>query len=463
MRRRMPLATLVALAALVMSLLTAAAPVAAAPAAPAPTEVPKPKADIVVDAGSGRPLVCDNVHEAVHPASTAKIMTALVAVERLPPNGKVTVDTTAAGVEANKLNFPAGAKLPLDQMLASLMMVSANDAAYAIAHTASGNLDNFAVAMNDTAKRLGLKNSTLNDPAGLDDTTSFKGGPMMSAYDLAIATRNALAVPAIAKWTSTRFYDFTAPGGHYYLKNHNRMLPGGGYDYAGITGFKTGFTDQAQHSLVATATRNGRTMIAVVLGAVTPGYVEAAALLDAGFAAAAGTAKVAPACGREVLPPPRVSLYASRAADQDAFERLGGPPTGSASAGAVASASPATAAPDTVVPSVIAPLAQAPRAAAPKTTTIAKRRSEGLLTARNGVVLLIIVLFGALALRRRAVKRRRARRAARARQRAAAMRSGGLPVVDGRYRPGMRLGPPVESHVRLRRVDERPAERTRLG
>jgi hypothetical protein len=200
-------------------------------------------------------------------------------------------------------------------------------------------------------------------------------------------------------------------------------------------------------------------MIAVVLGAVTPGYVEAAALLDAGFAAASGAAPATPGCGNEVLPPTRVSLYASRAADQNAFKHLGGVAGASARPGPGGAAATA----NTVVPPVIPSLTQAPRAATPKTTVIATKHSDGLVTQRNGIVVLIVVLFGALALRRRAVKRRRARRAARARQRAAAMRSGGLPVVDGRYRPGMRLGPPVESHVRVRRVEKRTAERSRLG
>jgi len=454
MRRRMPLATLVALAALVISQLAAVAGPAGAD--PSTTALPKPRADIVVEAGSGRPLVCDNVHEAVHPASTAKIMTALAAVEHLAPNASVTIDPTAAAVEENKLYLPAGTTLSLDQALASLMMVSANDVAYGIAQTLGG-LDKFAAMENETAHRLGLRNSVLNDPAGLDDSTSFKGGPLMSAYDLAVATRNALAVPAIAKWAATRLSGFTAGGRSYALTNHNKMLAGGGYDYAGATGFKTGFTDQGQHSLVATAARNGRTMIAVVLGAVTPGYAEAAGLLDAGFAAASGAAPVSPTCAHEVLPPTRVSLYASRAADQAAFARLGG----NVNSAPAASAGAATT--DTVVPASIPSLTQAPRAATPKTTLVAKQRSSGLLTTRNAVVLVILALFGGLALRRRAVKRRRARRAARARQRAAAMRSGGLPVVDGRYRPGMRLGPPVESHVRIRRLRDRSAEHSRLS
>src|SRR2546421_5436484 len=157
MRRRMPLATLLALAALVISQFAAAA--GPAGAAPAPPELPKPKADIVVEATSGRTLICDNVHEAVHPASTAKIMTALVGVERIAPKGKVTTDATAAAVEPNKIGLQTGTKWPLDEMLASLLMVSANDAAYALAYTASGSLEKFAIAMNDTARRFGMKNS----------------------------------------------------------------------------------------------------------------------------------------------------------------------------------------------------------------------------------------------------------------------------------------------------------------
>ena len=78
----------------------------------------------------------------------------------------------------------------------------------------------------------------------------------MSAYDLAIATRNALAVPEIASWASTRTHDFVDPQGvQHHLVNHNKMLPGGGADYLGAIGFKTGYTLRSQHTLVAVATR----------------------------------------------------------------------------------------------------------------------------------------------------------------------------------------------------------------
>src|SRR4029079_16837631 len=116
--------------------------------------------------------------------------------------------------------------------MASLMMVSANDAAYAIAETAGGDLQGFADSMTAMGKRMKMQDSTFSDPAGFDDAASFGGGPRMSAYDIAIATRNALSVPDIAKWASTRTYAFDDPAGqHRTLLNHNKMLPDGTRGY----------------------------------------------------------------------------------------------------------------------------------------------------------------------------------------------------------------------------------------
>ncbi|MDP9336363.1 MAG: hypothetical protein M3Q30_24035 [Actinomycetota bacterium] len=404
--------------------------------------LPSPKADIVVDAGTGRILIGDNIHEAVHPASTAKIMTALTGVERLCPGASVTANARDASVEAMRIGVPVAQPWRADDIMAALMMVSANDAAYAMAETVSGSLDGFATDLAATARQLGLRDSTLGDPAGLDDETSYKGGPVMSAYDLAIATRNALTVPEIAKWAAMHEYSFVDPsGGQHHLINHNKMLPGGGYDYPGAIGFKTGFTNRSQHALVAAATRNGRTLIVVILGAPDAGYQEAASLLDAGFA----TAPDAPGTG-QTLPAVAVSRCAARAADQAAFAKLG------------TSNNPAT--PTAVtVPNVIPVLESPPLAATAskhlRTPTSSTRRSPGLLRTRNIAVVLILLLAVVIGFRRRAVKRQRMLRLARHRQRTSAMRSGGLPVVDGRYRTGTRIGPPVESHVRVR-----PAPRT---
>jgi D-alanyl-D-alanine carboxypeptidase (penicillin-binding protein 5/6) len=316
--------------------------------------------------------------------------------------------------------------------------VSANDAASAIADTVGhGSLDRFAADLNETAARYGMQDSAFGDPAGLDDASSYKGGPFTSVYDLAIATRNALAVPEIAKYAAMYQYQFTDISGvQHYLTNHNRMLqPNGAYTYPGIIGFKTGFTNQAQHSLVAAARRNGRTLVAVILGAPDAGYTEAANLLDAGFAMPAN------ATGLGVtVPPVRVSMYAPRAADRAGFLAL---------AHATPTATPAAAVGPTV-PASIPVGAIAPRSAAPiATTTEAAATKSGLFTLRKMLLVLVLVLLVAFFMRRRAVKRQRAVRLAQRRQRVAAMRSGGLTVIDGRYRIGTRTGQPVESNIRV--------------
>jgi serine-type D-Ala-D-Ala carboxypeptidase (penicillin-binding protein 5/6) len=184
--------------------------------------------------------------------------------------------------------------------LRALLMVSANDAAYALAEAASGSLANFAADMNAAAARYGMKESVFNDPAGFDDATSFNGGSRASAYDLAIAARNTLAVPELVDIAALPEYRFTGPSGREHrLLNHNRLLK----RYPGAIGLKTGYTRRSGHTFVGAATREGRTMIAVVLDADDM-YAAAATLLDQGFA----TPTDAPGTG-ERLPEPRVKPY----------------------------------------------------------------------------------------------------------------------------------------------------------
>jgi D-alanyl-D-alanine carboxypeptidase (penicillin-binding protein 5/6) len=444
MRRSRCLAALVGVvtAASLLPALLSTSVASAAPARFAQQIIP-PKADIVVDATTGKVLIADNIHESLPPASTAKIMTALVAAERLAPGTMISADPNTAAIPTNKVGFAATAKWPLEQMMAALMMVSANDAAYALGRaTGKGNLYAFATQATETAKRLGMKESTFNDPSGLDNEGSFSGGPRMSAYDLAIAARNALAVPDIAKWSALPVFDFTDPQGipHHFV-NHNRMLPGAAFGYEGMTGFKTGYTDRAQQTFVGTATRNGRTLIVVVLGSPASPYPAAASLLDAAF----GMPADAPGTG-ETLPAVAVSPFADRASDLGAFLQLG-------RAGASAGSSGTTTSVPVFDKLPLEPPAVANAAAGPG----AQADDRGGTSIPWLPIAFVLVLLGSttLLLRRRAVKRQRLRRMARHRQRAAAMRSGGLPVVDGRYRTGMRLGQPVESHVRVQRVGER--------
>ena len=178
-------------------------------------------------------------------------MTALTAIERLPPDTAITVSALAASQPASKISMKPGERWKFSDALASLMVVSANDAAYAIAESTSGNVAAFAKAEAETGRQLGLRDSTFADPAGLDDGNAFRGGPLMSAYDIAVSTRNALRTScAITRGPPS--VSFTGPDGvQHTLVNHNRLVADG--LYRGANGFKTGFTNKAQHTLVATA------------------------------------------------------------------------------------------------------------------------------------------------------------------------------------------------------------------
>jgi D-alanyl-D-alanine carboxypeptidase (penicillin-binding protein 5/6) len=429
-----------------------------APAAHAEPQSAAPKAYILVDADSGYVLGAGHEHDALPPASTAKLMTALTAVERLPPDAEIDVSPLAAAQPASRINMQAGQKWKFVDALASLMMVSANDAAYAVAETTSGNLDAFAQTEADTAKRYGMRDSTFSDPAGLDDGQSFKGGPRMSAYDIAISARNALDVPELALFAALRERKFTDPAGQpRTLVNHNRMLPGDTRGYAGTTGMKTGFTNQAGHTLVATATRNGRTLIAVIMDTYDT-YGWAAQLLDSGFATPVDTKG-----NGTRLPAVAVSPYGQRLTDRSGFLALtGGSNTAVAPlVGATTTTTPAEAAAvagTTAPTTTLAPSNAAPsggRTAAGDPNDGARDSSgSSWFSVRNAVIVVLALLVALVLLRRRAVRRQRARRLAQRRAVKAAMRRGSLPVVDGRYRTGTRVGPLLESHVRVHRLGD---------
>ena len=139
---------LLGLALLVGGLVTTAV----APVGADTTATPPPEAFILVDAGTGAIITGRNMHEALPPASTAKIMTALTAVERLRPDAMIPVSQNAANREAMKIGMQAGSRWPFAQAMASLMMVSANDAAYAIAERVGGSISGFAALLNATAR-----------------------------------------------------------------------------------------------------------------------------------------------------------------------------------------------------------------------------------------------------------------------------------------------------------------------
>jgi D-alanyl-D-alanine carboxypeptidase (penicillin-binding protein 5/6) len=280
-------------------------PAPAGAQAPPPGAAYQAKAWILADGDTGKVLDAFDEHEALPPASTTKLMTALVATEKLAPDATFTVGPDAAAQPAMRIGMVAGERWSLDPALHSLMMVSANDAAYALAEAASGSLAAFANDMTAAAVRYGMVDSRFADPAGFDDGAAFGGGSRVSAYDLAVAARNILAVPELVAMAGLQKYRFDGPDGHsHVLYNHNKLLG----RYPGATGLKTGYTALAGHTFVGTATRDGRTMIAVVMGA-DDFYGIASKLMDKGFA----TPPDAPGLGAE-LPPVRVQPFRALAA-----------------------------------------------------------------------------------------------------------------------------------------------------
>jgi D-alanyl-D-alanine carboxypeptidase (penicillin-binding protein 5/6) len=431
-------------------------PAAALPALPAAPGSQEPTAYISVDADSGAVIAAKNVHEALPPASTIKLLTALVALERLPLASTVPVSARAAAQPAMKINMTEGSVWKLDDALHALLIVSANDAAYAIAERAGGSIEGFAVVAQHEAERLGLVDTTFADPAGLDDQASFGGGPRTSAYDLAVVARNALAVPEIANTSKTLRYDFTHPNGvGRTLSNHNKGFL---TTYSGATGLKTGYTKLANRTLVTSATRDGRTCIAVNMGTWDDtgwgGY-----LLDRCFAAgraATGTGATVPPV-RAVTADQRLGTYAGLPA------ALGRPSLGGGTAAVAATAATAASKPSTTSTTSTtkarsgegeaAHVATEVDAQAASATTAAASGSDGVtlgtvFNVRNAVVFVVVVLLALFLLRRRAVRRQRARRIARQRALAEKRRRRMIDVVELRDRES-------GGHVRVMRSDEK--------
>lgn len=422
-------------------LASGAAPAAALPAAPGS---PPPVAYISVDADSGRIIAAKNEHAALPPASTIKPFTALVALSRLPLTSTVPVSALAAGQPAMKINMTAGSTWKLDDALHALLIVSANDAAFAIAERVGGTVDGFDLIAQEEAKRLGMVDTVMTDPSGLDGPTSFKGGSRTSAYDLAIVARNALAVPEIANTAKTLHYEFTDPNGvARSLTNHNKGFL---TSYPGATGLKTGFTNSANRTLVTSATRDGHTCIAVNLGTWDDtgwaGY-----LLDQCFAAgrdATGTGVT--------LPPVRIVTADQRLGAYEGLPAALGRPALAGSAAAAAVAPPPSSTTTTTAPSRVRAPGDAALAAA-ESASRSSAESGGstlgsVVSLRNAAIFIVVFVLALFLLRRRAVRRQRARRIARQRALDEKRRRRMIDVVELHDRES-------GAHVRLMRTDER--------
>lgn len=215
---------------------------------------------VVVNTFTGDVVYEKNAHTPMPMASTTKIMTAICAIENGDLDSVVKVHPSAVGVEGSSMYLGHGEELTLRDLIYGLMLSSGNDAAVAIAMHISGGVDEFAILMNETASKIGVKNTSFKNPNGLD-----ADGHYTTAYDLAVITRYGMSLPEFAEIVSSKSVKVPWQGRDYprTLNNHNKLLN----MYEGCDGVKTGFTKKSGRCLVSSATREGYQMIAVTLNA----------------------------------------------------------------------------------------------------------------------------------------------------------------------------------------------------
>lgn len=233
------------------------------------------KAAILVDEGSGRILYAKNAHLRLPPASLTKIMTALVVIENGHLNKEVCVSKCAAETGESSIWLEEGEVLSRMDLLYALMLVSANDAAVALAESVAGTEKAFINRMNSRAGELHLRDTHFVNPHGLQDQSHYT-----SAFDLAMITREGMQHPFFRKVIATREKNIPWPGHPWQrvLSNKNRLL----YRYEGAIGVKTGYTREAGNCLVGAAQRGNLRLISVVLNSPQV-YDDTEKLLNYGF------------------------------------------------------------------------------------------------------------------------------------------------------------------------------------
>lgn len=243
------------------------------------------KSACLMDIETGTVLYEENARTPLPPASVTKVMTMLLAMEaidsgRISLKDMVTASETAAAKGGSQIYLKAGEMLPVEEMLKSVAVSSANDCACALAEHIAGSEGAFVDMMNKRASELGMQNTHFVNCTGLDDDPSAKEH-LTSAYDIALMSRQLLKYhPDITKYT-TIWMD-TVRNGSFGLSNTNKLVR----FYNGATGLKTGFTSGAGYCLSASAQRDGLSLIAVVMGSDTSQnrFSACKSMLDHGFA-----------------------------------------------------------------------------------------------------------------------------------------------------------------------------------
>lgn len=210
---------------------------------------------ILMDMESKRIFYSKNIHEVKSVASISKIMTAILTIENIDVNKEVIVGDEIKDAYGSGIYIKEGEKLKIIDLLYGLMLRSGNDASLTLAKNTFGSIQKFVIQMNNLAKKIGMKNTTFNNPNGLDE----EAGNYSTVYDMALLTSYASQNELYQKIVSTKKYTLKTNINTYIWYNKHRLV--NNYKYA--TGGKTGFTKIAKRTLVTTACKDGLNLVAV--------------------------------------------------------------------------------------------------------------------------------------------------------------------------------------------------------
>jgi len=232
------------------------------------------KAAFLMDADTGAILYQKSPDLRLPPASTTKVMTAIVALENDRLDSVVRATKNASRVQPCKVEVRAGEEWRMDDLLRCILLNSANDACVVIAEGSAGSIANFAQRMNLKAKELGATNTHFSNPHGLDQRDHYT-----TARDLVLIFKYAMNNPTFREIVQTESMSIQGPNQRsIYLRNHNKLLS----RYEGMIGGKTGYTRRASKCFVGEAQQNGRNLLVCVLGSKNH-FKDAVKLLDFGF------------------------------------------------------------------------------------------------------------------------------------------------------------------------------------
>jgi len=243
------------------------------------------RAAVLMNADTGEMLFAKEPHLRLPPASTTKVLTAMLILDRLDPNSRVRASEQAASTVPSRIGLRAGETASTQDLLYGLMLKSGNDAAETLAEAAGGSVYGFADLMNAKAWQIGARDSHFMNPHGLPDEEHYS-----TAHDMALIFRHAMSYPMFSDIVRTRNATLRIESGQgpygdsrlVQVVNHNRLLT----SYEGTRGGKTGFTLKARRCFVGEADRGGVRLIVSIMGSPNSGtlWEDARTLLDYGFA-----------------------------------------------------------------------------------------------------------------------------------------------------------------------------------